>query len=69
MDAVKRKLLLMVVEILMARLTAPNLKKWLCSGIDFGRKQIIESENKLDDYALPVFDAAEQAFCADDPMK
>jgi hypothetical protein len=67
MNAVKRKLVLMVVEFLLARLSADNLQRWMCASIEFGRRQIVESDNKVDDYFIPVLDAADEAFCKNQP--
>ena len=55
----------MVVEFLLAKLSADNLRRWMCASIEFGRRQIIESDNKVDDYFLPIFDAADKEFCED----
>ena len=67
MDAVKRKLALMMFEMLIARLTAENFKKMMAWLLDFARNYVIGTENKLDDkYALPILDAVEEAFLKDD---
>lgn len=62
---VKEKLILLVVNMILSRIGAEDMQKWLKMGVDMLRAKIQATPNKYDDMLLPILDALEQAFVND----
>lgn len=66
-NAAKRKLAQVILELMLTMLTADKLKEAMCWLIGFMRQQVITSENKVDDlWILPILDSADEAFCKEE---
>jgi len=67
MGGMKSKIVMMIAEMLIAKLDPDDLRKWADAGLDLLEDKIAASETTLDDkMALPVINSFRTAFGIED---